>query len=326
MRKKLSFLSLILFFALTGNAQVDTMVIHDTAVADTVVFPQTLIDTAEVDTAWKLGGNFSLQFSQAAYRNWQAGGVNAMAGNSLLSIFADRDNGGKWIWINRLNLAYGLNRQEGLFNKTDDRIELESRIDREISKNWSLSALTNFRTQFSNGYGEAGERGDSVRISTFMAPGYLVTGVGFTYKPNKRFSAFLSPLTSKMTFVQDQRLANEGAFGVDSGHTFRQEVGGYVNMNYRGPLFTNVEFQTGINLYSNYLNNNYQFIDVNGEFLLFMTINEFLTANVSLNLIYDHDIKFDVDGDGEEDGPRTQLKEVIGVGFVYNFGDRPRKR
>lgn len=293
------------------------------------------------DTAWKIGGNFGLQFTQSSYQNWQAGGVNSIAGNGIISIFANYDNGGDWTWYNKLDLGYGLNFQDTVFIKTDDRIELTSRVDRKIGKVWNMSGLVNFRTQFANGYANAGERGDSIRISGFMSPGYLVTAVGFTYKPNKKFSAFISPLTSKMTFVQDQRLANDGAFGVEGavrdtvngqyvvveeGKNFRQEVGGYVNIAYKTPLVKNVDMQFSLNLFSNYLDGQYKFIDVNSEFLLFMKVNQYITASLALNLIYDHDIIFDTNDDGIMDGPRTQFKQVLGIGLTYNFGDQLKKK
>ena len=327
MKKVALILLCMVFAAVKLVGQVDTLTVTDTTLADTVTIPSPIIDTAAaLDTAWSIGGNFGLQFTQAAYSNWRAGGVNSIAGNALLSIFSNYDNGGNWTWMNSLVLGYGMNYQDTVYNKTDDRIEFESRVDRRLTKIWSASALVNFRTQFTNGYAEPGQQGDSVRVSTFMAPAYLIAGVGFTYKPNKKFSAFLSPLTSKMTFVQDQRLSNKGAFGVDTGETFRQEIGGYVNMNYKTPLVKNVDMQARLDLYSNYLNGNYKYIDVNGELMLFMKINRYLTANVALNVIYDHDILFDTNNDGNPDGPRTQLKEVLGVGFVYNFGDRGPKK
>ncbi len=301
----------------------------------------TMVPVNPKDTAWKIGGNLGLQFTQSSYQNWQAGGVNSIAGNGLVNIFANYDNGGAWTWYNRLDLGYGLNFQDTVFIKTDDRVEFTSRIDRKISKVWNASALVNFRTQFANGYANAGERGDSIRISGPMSPGYLVTAVGFTYKPNKKFSAFISPLTSKMTFVQDQRLANDGAFGVDEavrdtvngayvvvedGKNFRQEVGGYVNIAYKTPIVKNVDMQFSLNLFSNYLDGQYKFIDVNSEFLLFMKVNDYITANLALNLIYDHDIIFDTNDDGIMDGPRTQFKQVLGIGLTYNFGDQLKKK
>ncbi len=296
----------------------------------------TMVPVNPKDTAWKIGGNLGLQFTQSSYQNWQAGGVNSIAGNGLVNIFANYDDGGVWTWYNRLDLGYGLNFQDTVFIKTDDRVEFTSRVDRKISKVWNASALVNFRTQFANGYANAGERGDSIRISGPMSPGYLVTAVGFTYKPNKKFSAFISPLTSKMTFVQDQRLADAGAFGVDAadtvngayvaGKNFRQEVGGYVNIAYKTPIVKNVDMQFSLNLFSNYLDGQYKFIDVNSEFLLFMKVNDYITANLALNLIYDHDIIFDTNDDGIMNGPRTQFKQVLGIGLTYNFGDQLKKK
>ncbi len=49
-----------------------------------------------------------------------------------------------------------------------------------------------------------------------MAPGYLFLGVGTSYiDAEKKINLYISPLTQKATFVLDQRLANQGAFGVE---------------------------------------------------------------------------------------------------------------
>ncbi|AEV33205.1 DUF3078 domain-containing protein [Owenweeksia hongkongensis] len=297
-------------------------------------FGQTDSATAAQDTAWKVGGNMGLQFAQSSYQNWQAGGVNSVAGNAIFSVFANYDNGGDWGWANSLDVAYGLNLQEDVFNKTDDRFELVSRVDRHLSKNWSLSGELNFRTQLTDGYSVAGSKDVDDRISRFMAPGYLLVGLGATYAPNENFTVYISPATSKMTFVQDQVLADAGSFGVEAADTvngayvagkqFRYEIGGYVNVTYRRELLKNVDMQFKLDLFSNYLDGQYKYIDVNSEFKLFMKVNDFISASVALNLIYDHDILFDTNNDGIMDGPRTQFKEVIGVGFAYNFGYQPK--
>ena len=56
-----------------------------------------------------------------------------------------------------------------------------------------------------------------------------------------------------------------------------------------------------------------------------MKINEFLSANFITQLLYDDDIKIEVDNndDGviDEVGPRVQFKTVFGVGLSYRFGD-----
>lgn len=287
-----------------------------------------LFSIAQEDTTktgpWTTGGNFNLQFSQAAYSNWQAGGTNSLTSNGVVSLFADYSKG-KWAWENTLILAYGLSFQDSVFNKTDDRFELNTRLDRNFRKYWNFSALLNFRTQFTNGYDQPGITEDTLKVSGFLAPAYTLLGLGFTYKPNPKFNAFISPLTSKITIVNDTRLSNRGAFGVDTGSTVRFEAGGYLNVTYNTPLATNVKMQSTFGLFSNYLDGNYKFVDVNAEVLIFMKVNKYITANISLNMIYDHDILFDTNNDGQVDAQRTQFKEVLGVGFVYDFGDEKKK-
>lgn len=278
--------------------------------------------TAEVDSAskWEIGGNYGIQFTQASYSNWQAGGVNSIAGNTIFTGFANYQANAKWIWSNALTLAYGVNFQDTIFNKTDDRIELESRLDYLQSKTWSYSALTNFRTQFRPGYANPGDIGDDLKVSDFMAPGYLLFGVGATHKPNKNFVMFLSPLTAKATFVMDERLSNAGSFGVDSGSTSRLEIGGYVNLTYKKKVWKNVDLQARLDLFSNYAEDP-SLVDVNSELIMFFKVNKYIKANVSFAYIYDHDVKFDLDENPLTPGvPRSQLKQILSIGFSYDFG------
>lgn len=274
------------------------------------------------DSAWSVGGNVSVNLNQAAYSNWQAGGANSVALNNIFEVFANYSDGKKWDWTNRLSVAYGLAFQDSLFSKTDDRIELSSRVDRLLSKKWSASGFLNFRTQFASGFSEPGQREDSLRISAFMAPGYLVNGVGFTYRPDKKFAMVLSPATNKMTFVLDERLSNQGVFGVDPGSNLRLEVGGYLNLLYNTPLGKNIKLQSRFDVYANYVDVDYDFPDFNAEVILFMKINKYINANITVNAIYDNDVKFDTDDNPDTPGEdKVQIKEVLSVGFSYNFGD-----
>ena len=64
-------------------------------------------------------------------------------------------------------------------------------------------------------------------------------------------------------------------------------------------------------------------IDINGDLLLLMKVNKYITVSINTTLIYDHDITIsqDKDGDGlnEINGPRTQFKETFSVGFSYKL-------
>jgi hypothetical protein len=64
-------------------------------------------------------------------------------------------------------------------------------------------------------------------------------------------------------------------------------------------------------------------VDVNWDLLLNFTINEYLSASLVTQLIYDYDIKFGTDttGDGVPDtfSDRVQFKELFGLGLTYSF-------
>ena len=77
----------------------------------------------------------------------------------------------------------------------------------------------------------------------------------------------------------------------------------------------NINLQTKLELFSNYEEATH--IDVNWEVLVAMKVNKYISATISTQLIYDHDIDI-LDSDGKV-GPRTQFKEVIGVGVSYKF-------
>jgi hypothetical protein len=265
---------------------------------------------------WTINGSFSITANSIMLQHWQAGGANVLSGASLFNItpIYEKD---KSSWITNLVLAYGLNRQEGVTFKMDDRIDFQSNYNYNFSDNWNFSSLVSFRTQFFEGFAAPGE---TELISDFFSPAYAIYGLGVTYKKEKRLIVYMSPFTAKNTFVYNQRLADSGAFGVDPGENFRFELGSYVNIIYREKLNDKINFQTRLDLFSNYFNNP-QNIDVNAEILFFWKINKFLSFNAALNLIYDDDIRFPVERpDGSEtSGPRTQLKSVLGAGFAYTF-------
>jgi len=147
------------------------------------------------------------------------------------------------------------------------------------------------------------------------------------YKPNSYFSAFAAPFTGKITIVNDQQLADAGAFGVDPGEKSKSEFGGYVRVIYTRSDFTteilqNLALTSKIDLFSNYLSEP-QNIDVSWETQIVFKVNQYISVNLNTHLLYDDDIMIGIDNndDGviDESGPRTQFKEILGIGFSYNF-------
>ena len=259
--------------------------------------------------SWKTGGALGLNFNQVGLKNWSGGGENSLAVNGLVNVFANMKKD-KISWDNTLELGYGLVKQGDLgVRKSDDKIVLTSKFGREAIRNWSYTGLLDFRTQFANGFDY--KTTPKSKISEFMSPAYLMLSLGAEFKPNDNFFALISPITGKMTFVLDDTLSHYGAYGVDPGKTVRSELGWNINSVYKRKLMENTDFQTKLNLFSSY--KDLKHIDVNWENMLLLKVNKYITSTVSTNVIYDYDIK---DTDGKA---KWQLKEVIAVGFLYNF-------
>lgn len=286
---------------------------------------------------WNKGGILGINFSQASFTNWAAGGENALSATALMSLYANYKKD-KDTWDNTLDLAYGmLQSDKAPLHKNEDKIDFSTKYGRyAFYDRWYYTALLNFKSQFTNGYNYPN---DSVVISHFMAPGYLLGSLGMDYKTaDNSFSVFISPLTSKTIFVSDQRLANTGAYGVEpakydtvggvyslveNGKTVSNQFGSYVKISFKKDVFKNVNVATRLELFSNYLKNP-QNIVVNWEMLIGLKVNKLISASISANMIYDNAIpvpvKREINGvkvDGT--GPRLQFKEVLAIGFSYKF-------
>ncbi len=307
MKKPLTTLIIAIFIATSASAQV----LETEAGLKKV--------KTDLPQGWQKGGLFSLGFSQVSLSNWAAGGQNSISGNGLLSLFANFGKG-TLASNNTLDLGYGMMKQgKGSTIKTDDKLDFMSKIGMKASETWFYSGLVNFRTQMTKGFKSPT---DNTVISTFLAPAYLLGAIGMDYKGIENLSLFLAPFTGRITIVNDDKLSKAGAFGVDPGKKSRSEVGGYVRAAYKKDLIENISLQTKADFFSNFLNNP-QNIDVNWETLILMKVNKFITVSLATHLIYDDDIMIGVDSnnDGTIDktGPRTQFKEVLGVGLSYKF-------
>jgi hypothetical protein len=271
----------------------------------------------ELEAGWNIGGAFNLGFSQIYLSNWVAGGESSIAGNGRLNLFAGYRQDAL-IWINTIDLGYGLQKREDEdVRKTDDRIDLMSKLGLEAAENFYYAGLLNLRTQMAPGYAEPG---DDTPISNFLSPGYLIGALGIDYRPVDNFSVFIAPLTGKITMVLDQNLADQGAYGVDPGDNFRSEFGSFLRADYRLDITDDIRFQTKLDLFSNYLDKP-QNLDINWETLLMMRLTDYIGISFATHLIYDEDmvVVVPVNDTVEPQSPRVQFKQLFTLGFSYNF-------
>jgi hypothetical protein len=282
--------------------------------------------TVAADTVqgWKKGGVLSLNLAQTSLTNWSAGGQKSFAINGLLSTFANYKRG-KTSWVNSLDIGYGLLKQGSTgYRKTDDKFDLLSKYGYEAFKNFYYAALLNFKTQMTPGW-KYNEDNSKTKISNLFAPAYLLAALGLDFKPTDHFSAFIAPLTGKITFVTDKVLSDAGAFGVKPGENTLSEFGGYIRAiytrnNFKNEFLKNVTFTTKVDLFSNYIEHPENIV-VNWETLIAFKVNKYISASISTQLIYDDKIKVPVTREGipKTIGSLVQFKEILGVGFSYNF-------
>lgn len=319
---KRSLLLLLIFLHSFGFAQTDSTEVADT----TVLLPE---------SPWTLKSLFGVNGTQTSFVNWAAGGRNNVSVLGFIDASASyKKNNLKWendfkFALGGLKYIDSTGKRDGL-QKTDDKIDLSSTFGYEFKKTWFYTATTGFRTQSLDGYNFPN---DSVRISTFLAPAYVNLSLGIEYAPKESFNMYLSPLAGKMTIVNDQVLADAGAFGVEKaildtngtvltqGKRIRNEFGAYFRMKFQKEIMKNIEMKTRLELFSNYLNNP-ENIDVNLENIFTFKVNKWFSASLQWNLQYDDDIQIR-DSKGNS-GPRTQFKSVLGLGISYTMTNKAK--
>jgi hypothetical protein len=295
--------------------------------------------TIKEDTSvngWKKGGFFALNINQVALINWAAGGESALSATALANAFVKyRKNDTYFESILDAGFGFITSKTQSL-RKNEDKLELNINAGKKAKGKFYYAGMLNFRTQFAPGFNFPD---DSTVISRFLAPGFLSVALGLNYKPNDWFTAFISPATGRATFVFDQTLANAGQFGVEKavfdnngnvitqGKNVRWEFGAYIRARLQKDIAKNITIVSNLQLFNNYtdpIENQRGNIDVNWENFIMIKANKWLTTSIFTNLIYDHDIlipvKRNVNGvEVDGTGPRTQFKEVLGIGLSFKF-------
>lgn len=265
----------------------------------------------EEEKRWFFYGQHTLTFNQASFSNWNAGGNDNIGAIGRITYnISYRKN--RHYWENIIQLGYGMIASRGQTKrKTEDQINIATNYGYEIGNNYYLSAGYQLLTQFTPGYDYAAHPRPTRenRISNFMAPGYLNAGMGISYNPSENFQVIFRPVNGKFTFVLDPHLQKAGNFGLtNDGQAVRTELGAMVNFLHRWKIYENVTLTNQLNFFSNYVHHPER-VDINYSGILNLKFTKFITAVVSLDLLYDHD-----------QIQALQRKQTLGVGFVYNLG------
>lgn len=261
--------------------------------------------TDNVPNGWKKAGTISFLFNQSAFNNdWLGGGTSNMSGNLGLNYDFNykKDN---VVWDNKLIFAYGMTKIKDApsITKTDDRIELNSLWGKRATGNWYYSAFGNFKTQMDSGF----DATQTVKLSHFFSPAYLQIGPGMLWKKSNDLKVNIAPATSRLIFVDGDLTKLGSSYGVEQGKTSRFEFGASLAGYYKLNLMENISMENMVALYANYLDTP-QNVDVDYQMNLVMKINKYMSANISMQAIYD-----------ENTISKVQVRELFGLGINYGF-------
>ena len=270
----------------------------------------------EVDTThwkWKHGGLLSFSASQGSLTNWAAGGDNfSMAANGYFTyflLFQDKH----FNWDNNVNINLGYVQTTSLGSrKNDDRFDFLSKYGYKLDSSGKLlvSTLFNFRTQFFDGY--TYNNNVAQFSSAFLSPAYMLFSLGIDWKPSNKFSAFISPVTSRTTFMKNDTLVLKGLYGVPVGSHDITQMGAFATFNYSNSFSKNITYKGRLDLFSDYQNKP-QNVDVFMTNQFSFKINKYFSATYSLDLIYDDNVKL---FGPNQNSPGLQSKSIIGIGFL----------
>ncbi|RLD91753.1 MAG: hypothetical protein DRJ09_00190 [Bacteroidetes bacterium] len=324
MKNKFSLVFIILF-----SSFINTLLANS---ADTI--------PAKNDTvkALTFTGLFYTGLNQIGFVNWAAGGENSLSGK-MGADYSVSYKKNKFKFHHQARLAYGLvGYMDKRVEKTDDKIDLLMTLGRVINKKWTFTGLVTFKSQFAPGYKYPD---DSTLISDFMAPGYLTLSMGINYSPIKEFQIFVSPVSGKFIFVENQGLADKGSFGVtkavtDSagnilvpGKNAKGELGLNLVTSWKYNIMKNINLNTTLNLHNNYIDpNKYNRwnIDVDWDNRFIFTINKLFSTVFYFHLKYDDEsktTKYGINDEGKKvvisSKPMVQIKESLGLSITLKI-------
>ena len=249
---------------------------------------------------WKHQAATGANLSQVSFKDWVAGGSNALAytlwlqGSSVLTSPAT-------IWSNSYHFAFGQTRlaDQGL-RKTDDDIYLESLLIWRLGTAINPYGAATLRTQFAPGYDYPAT--GQVQVSKFFDPGYLTQSAGVAFRPSPAFTTRLGAALREVVTSAYTRYSTDPA--TSEVHKVWTRGGLESVSDCAAPLGGNVKLVARLELFAPF--NAMDRILVRNDYSIVATVNPYVTTNLTLNLIQDVNVS-----------PRTQMKQALSLGLTY---------
>ncbi|MBK8517179.1 MAG: DUF3078 domain-containing protein [Saprospiraceae bacterium] len=315
---------------------------------DTSTFITVNLDKLLGIYSWRIES--SLAASSSFFSAYQSSGNNnnitTILGKAIIHLDWQKK---AYSWITDVNLLYGesftklrLENADGIKSvtansKSGDLFSVTSKFAQQISNNFHVTLLTNFQSQFAPGYSDpyALAKGQPLnKISNFLSPGTFNLGGGIDYRPNKYLNIYYSPCDLEILEVLIPSLRDR--FDVFDGSA-AFEFGSFFSLNYRKEILKNVNFNSKLQMFTNYIKNKKHpeaerpgSVDIQlWQNSLNFNFNKHFALSISTTIIYDEDRKFRIfEGDSKlgtntgRSGPRVQYFHNIGLSVNYSFNSK----
>lgn len=258
---------------------------------------------AEVDTTWKNELIGALNFSQAYFDNWSAGGENTIAGQFDLSGKAINTTD-KHSWATSGKIAYGTSKVgEDDAVKTIDEIKVESiyailwkdKIDPYIA----LKGETQIAPGYT--YSEDGK----AQVSDFLDPAYFTQSAGLLYKPNDDISVRFGGAV-KETITRDFPSPYADDPDTEEVEKTKIEPGAEAVFSLSKKLSETTQISSTLDLFNNF--EGFDATDAKWDTDLIAQLTKYINVKFSLKVLYDKDISL-----------KRQLSQALMLGVSYTI-------
>lgn len=263
----------------------------------------------DLHSPWRREAVIMLQVTQNyVTNNWYQGGSSSFAGlgtaKGQISYISDRftwENTGEW----RMGGTTIANDSLHKVNTTDDMFRVYTKANLRIIPKLFASVSGELETSLLPTY-----RSNSNELKSGpFSPVRFNAAVGIDWKPVKRLSLSVSPLSYKVIHIRDTARVRVTDYGLKEGQQTQHNIGSSVRLEYTWKPVREVELEMRFFTYTNYKDVEID-LEVNCDFI----INRFLSARLQLHPRYDSSVI--MKGDKHA---KLQFRELLSIGFAHKF-------
>ena len=272
-------------------------------------------DTLVAADGWRSALVAQLAGSQAAYSNWQEGGIDALAVSARADGTFDRVLG-RVLLRQEGAFLFALLKQDTLdLRKADDLVRYAVQADLRNEGDVHPSARLTARSQLAAGFDYSPDPedyatlevvpGEPLKVSAFAAPAQLTQSLGVVWAPGGGFTA-RTGLGLKETIVGIERL--RPVYGNRADQAVRVQAGVDAELRLEREVMQNVLFKSRLTSFQAFNQVGDTAPDVLFENTLALKVNSLLTVTLDAAQLYDRDIS-----------PELQQRQSVAVGVSVSL-------